>query len=123
MYNAFAAGSDAGWLDSGGKPKAMDFVIRFANRLTIWKYIVHNEQITGVEDTEIPNRFTAATAPLQFISINPIPMKQQAVKTIQLMKGAAVVTTKLPNPSPYFITTHTDGNNNTYYCSEMFLKQ
>lgn len=123
LYNIFPSGSDFGWLDNNGKPKAGDYVIRFANRLVIWKYIVHSEQLTGVEDTDLPNAFTAAAQPLQFVSVNPLPMQQKTVKTIQLMKGSHIAAAKLANPSPLSIGTYTDGSNNTYYCAEMYLNQ
>ena len=123
LYHSFSNGNDLAWLDGSGKPKAIEYIIRFANRLVLWKYIVHSDEITGIEDTDKPGAFQEALLPHQFISVNPLPLKQQPVKTLQLLKNFAVVINKLPNPGPLNIGTYTDGSNNQYYCAEMYLNQ
>jgi hypothetical protein len=49
-----------------------------------------------------------------------MPLRQQPLKTIQLMKGATILASKLANPPPDRISTVEDGGN-TYFCAEMYL--
>ena len=121
LYNLFDAANDFGLRDGTKHPKGLDHVIRFANRLAIWKYITRTTQVTGIEITAVPNAFVAGPQPKQFLSALPMPLRQQPLKTLQLMKGATILASKLANPPPDRISTLEDGGGNTYFCAEMYL--
>lgn len=121
LYNRYPAADDFGLLDASKKPKGLDHVIRFANRLAIWKYITRTTTVTAIENTAAPGSFVAAPLPKQFVSVVPMLLKQQPIKTLQVMKGATVLASRLANPPPERIATYTDGDGNKYFCAEMYL--
>ena len=121
IFNLFGPANDFGFVDASNVPKSLDLELRFANRLALWKYITHSPAITGIEIPTVPNAFTAGVQPGVFISSAPMLINEQPLKTLQLMKGATIVATKLPNPPPDRISTHKDGDGNQYYCAEMYL--
>lgn len=121
LYNRFPAADDFGLLDADGAPKGLDHVIRFPNRLAIWKYITRTTTVTAIENTATPGAFTAAALPKQFVSVAPLPLKQQPIKTLQVKSGATVLASRLANPPPDRIATYTDGDGNKYFCAEMYL--
>jgi hypothetical protein len=121
LYNRFPAADDFGLLDATGIPKGLDHIIRFPNRLAIWKYIARTTTVTAVENTASPGAFVAAAQPRQFVSVAPLPLKQQPVKTLQVKSGATVLASRLANPPPERIATYTDGDGNQYFCAEMYL--
>ncbi len=120
LYNLFGAAHEFGWRDAAGVPKGLDHAIRFANRLAIWKYITRTTQVTGIEMNAVPNAFVPGPQPREFQSVFPLPLKQQPIKTLQLMKGATILASKLANPPPERLSTCTAGGN-TYFCAEMYL--
>lgn len=121
LYNLFEPADDFGLLDVDKKPKSLDHVIRFANRLALWKYITRTTQVTAIEMTSVPNAFVAGPQPKQFLSAVPMPLRQQPLKTLQLKKGDTVLVSKVANPPPERISTCDDGSGNIYYCAEMYL--
>jgi hypothetical protein len=121
LHNLFSAADDFGLLDAANHPKELDHIIRFANRLAIWKYITRTTQVTGIEVTAVPNAFVPGLQPKEFLSAAPMPLRQQPLKTLQLMKGATVLASRLANPPPDRISTCEDGSGNTYFCAEMYL--
>jgi hypothetical protein len=120
LYNCFPAADDFGWLNAGGIPKALDHVLRFANRLAIWKYITRTTNVTAVENTDVPNAFEAGDEPKQFVSRKPLFMQQQPVKTLRVLSGATVLASRLANPPPDRIATCIE-DGNEYFCAEMYL--
>jgi len=121
LYNPFPATDDFGWLDAAGVPKGTDYVIRFANRLAIWKYITRTTNVTTIENTAAPGTFAATPNPRQFVSLMPLPLQQTPLKTIQVKHNATVLGSRLANPPPERIATYTDPDGNTYYCAEMYV--
>jgi hypothetical protein len=121
LYNRYPTTDDFGLLDGDKKPKGLDHVIRFPNRLAIWKYITRTTTVTGIENTAAPGSFVAAPLPRQFVSVVPMLLKQQPIKTLQVMNGGTVLASRLANPPPERISTHTDGDGNKYFCAEMYL--
>ena len=124
IFNVFSAANTFGLLDAANKPKGLDLVIRFANRLAIWKYITRiSSVVTGIEIPAVPNAFNLVpgSSPQQFVSAAPMLMREQALKTVQLMKDATILASKLANPPPDRISRFTDTDGNSYYCAEMYL--
>lgn len=121
IYHHFPPADDFGLVDGAGVPKGLDYVIRFPNRLAIWKYLTRTTNVTAVENTAVPGQFVAALQPRQFVSVVPLPLKQMPVKTLQVKNGAIVLASRLANPSPDRMATFTDGAGNTYFCAEMYL--
>ena len=121
LFNVFTAPSDFSLLDLTKKPRGIEMVIRFANRLTKWKYILRSTLATGIEIPTQPGAFIDGATNNVFISKNPLALQQQVLKTIQLMNGAAILLSKLPNPQPDRVATDLDGDGNKYYCSEIYL--
>jgi hypothetical protein len=121
LYNQTPAGAGFDLIDASSEPAGTEFIIRFANRLAIWKYITRTTQVTGVQMTAVPNAFIAGTQPKQFVSAIPMPLRQQPIKTLQVMNGGTVLASRLANPPPERIALHTDGNGNKYFCAEMYL--
>jgi hypothetical protein len=120
LFNQTPTGADFD-LITASKPTGTEFIIRFANRLAIWKYIMRTTQVTGVQMNAVPNAFIAGPQPKQFVSAMPLPLKQQPIKTLQVMNGGTVLASRLANPPPERIAIHTDGNGNKYFCAEMYL--
>ncbi|MEO6830826.1 MAG: hypothetical protein ABI169_01400, partial [Chitinophagaceae bacterium] len=121
LFNVFTAPSDFSLLDGARKPRGIEMVIRFANRLTKWKYILRSSLATGIEIPTLPGAFIDGATDNVFISKNPMALQQQVLKTIQLMNGPAILLSKLPNPQPDRVSTDLDGDGNKYYCSEIYL--
>lgn len=121
LFNLFPPPDDFGWTDASGIPKGSDYIIRFPNRLAIWKYITRTTQVTSVEVISVPNAFVAGPQPKQFLSVLPMPLRETPLKTLQLMKGATILASKLANPPPSRISTVLDGGGNQYFCAEMYL--
>lgn len=121
LFNLFPPADDFGWVDASGVPKETDYIIRFPNRLAIWKYITRTTQVTAVEVISVPNAFIAGPQPKQFLSVLPMPLRETPLKTLQLMKGATILASKLANPPPSRISTVLDGGGNKYFCAEMYL--
>lgn len=121
LFNAYPAGHALSFIDADQRPKGIDYTIRFANRLALWKYITRTTQVTGITLPSMPGAFIAGPKPRQFISAAPLPLSQLPLKPLQLLKGEAILTSRLANPPPDRIATHTDGSGNTYYCAEMYL--
>jgi hypothetical protein len=48
-------------------------------------------------------------------------LKQQPIKTLQVMNGGTVLASRLANPPPERISTYIDGDGNKYFCAEMYL--
>lgn len=121
LFNIFEMPSDFSLLDAGKKPRGIEMVIRFANRLTKWKYILRSTLATGVEIPAIPGAFIDGTTDNVFVSKNPMALQQQVLKTIQLMNGPAILLNRLPNPQPDRMATDLDGDGNKYFCSEIYV--
>lgn len=119
LSNLFPPADDFGWRDATGKSKKLNYNIRFANRLAIWKYIT-STNVTLIENTAVPGQFEAI-ASAQFVSTAPLPMQQTAIKTLQAKKGTTLLASRLANPPPDRIATYTDTDHNTWYCAEMYL--
>ncbi|MBS1614778.1 MAG: hypothetical protein JST06_01520 [Bacteroidetes bacterium] len=120
LYNCFSSGDDFGWLTAAQIPRGLDYTIRFANRLVIWKYIARTTNVTAIENTAIPNAFEAGSLPKQFVSRKPLFMQQQPLKTIRVMSGSTILASRLANPPPDRIATTLESGNE-YYCAEMYL--
>lgn len=121
MLTSFNAAHPYGLFDVSGKPRGLDHVIRFASRSVIWKYVIRNASLTGITDTSATAAFTKNEEPLYIASKKPLPLRQTPLKTLQLMKGAAVIRNALANPTPDFLSMHTDGNNETFFCATTYL--
>lgn len=121
LYNVFGNSSDFSLMDAAQKPRDIEMVIRFANRLTKWKYLLRGTEATGIEIPSSPNAFIVGTQPNIFISQKPIALQQEVLKTIQLVKGTSILLTKLPNPQTDRLSTVLDADNNKYFCSEIYL--
>ncbi len=107
-------------VDSAGRPAGTRFILRFANRLAVWKYRLRTDTATDVSIPGQPGAFVPGGAPREFISARPLPLRQQAVRNIQLMRGADILATRLANPPPERISMHTSAGN-SWYCAEMML--
>ncbi len=120
LYNCFASADDFGWLDANGVPKSLDYELRFANRLAIWKYIARTTNVTAVENTAEANAFEAGDEPKQFVSRKPLFLQEQPIKTLRVMSGATVLASRLANPPPDRIAICVE-DGNKYFCAEMYL--
>lgn len=120
LFHRFPPSDEFGWLGDTDVPTALDYVIRFPNRLVIWKYITRTTNVTAIENTAVPDQFVLVS-PRQFVSVQPLPLRQLPLKTLQVKKDAAVLATRLANPSPDRISTYTDEDDNTWYCAVMHL--
>lgn len=120
LFNCFASADNFGWLNTDSTPKGLDYELRFANRLAIWKYIARTTNVTAVENTAEVNAFEAGDEPKQFVSRKPLFLQEQPIKTLRVMSGATVLANRLANPPPDRIATCIEGGNK-YFCAEMYL--
>lgn len=121
LYHHFPAAHDFRLTDAEGNLKGLDHVIRFPNRLAIWKYIARTTNVTAVENTAVPGAFTAGGQPKEFVSRTPLPLKQQPVKTLQVLHNATVLGSRLANPAPDRMGRYKDSDGHVYFCAEMYL--
>lgn len=121
MFNSFKPVEEFGWLETDGKPKELVHQLHFANRWTIWRYIVRNEGATKLEMNGTPNAFIRIEDTRQFVSSQPLPLKQQPIKSLQLLNGLTIISSKLPNPQTERISTYMDPLGNNFLCSEVYL--
>ncbi|WCT10384.1 hypothetical protein [Mucilaginibacter jinjuensis] len=122
IVNNYASPSVFGLFDAAGKPNKTRFVIRFANRAVIWRYIARTADVTSVNDSRpAPDKYTfTAGDPNEFISVKPIPFNQQPVNTLSIESTSLGNISPIANPTINRLgTINKDGFN--YYCSELHL--
>jgi hypothetical protein len=122
IVNNYGGASAFSLFDGGGKPNATRFIIRFANRAIIWRYIARTADITSVNDANpAPTRYTfIPNATNEFISVKPIPLNQQPVTTLFIESTSLGNISSIANPTINRLgTINKDGFD--YYCAELHL--
>lgn len=119
LFNHLMPGTDYSFFDNTGKVKEVKYVIRFANRAVVWKYIAKTTEVTSVQDSDNNFQF-GNVAPLQFSSDTPIPMLQKPYQTFFLESTTLGQIKSLKNAGLERLQTITkDGD--VYFCSEIYL--
>jgi hypothetical protein len=122
-------GSDYAILNTGGilrkdvndKLTPNAYIIRFANRAVLWKYILKKDTYTQIEDTAPVNKLTFSKDKNIFTSQKPIPLTQAPVKTLFARVGGPKTSDPpLKNPSVDRLQQLATAKGN-FYCTEIYI--
>ena len=89
---------DYALLDKDNTLKSPKYTIRFANRSTWWRYLIHNQTANAVQDKNKIYQFSKISD-REFISDRPIPLSQQPIRSLLLQVPILGNINPLPNPN------------------------
>lgn len=122
VFNHLPPGNAFALFSASGKSKEPLFLINFANRALIWKYVAKSSDVTAVNDSRpLPDKvvFTSAGAN-QFVSAKPVLVGESAINTLSIESTALGTVSPIGNPSPDRLAL-IEMNGNSYYSAELHL--
>jgi hypothetical protein len=106
-----------------GKVLPKDYILRFKNRSTFWKYISQKQAITSITDTNEIYAFSNAAKPDEFVSVVPVSLSYTPLQSLKMSATAnarSVEIMALENPGTAFLKTAASGSP-TQFFSEVHL--
>ena len=121
IFNHLPAANNYALLGKAEKIKSINYRLRFANRMVLWKYVRKDGKAKSIVDTNKENNYVFSLSGDDFVSATPIPLTQTAVKTLKLEFNTKDVSLQpLPNPRIEHISKYRQ-NDYDYYCGEVYL--
>jgi hypothetical protein len=119
IFNHLPAASDFSLLDAADVVKEKTFILQFASRSVIWKYLARTADITSVKDSSNSFTFSSPAAKI-FTSVVPISLSEKPIKTFFLESATLGNITPVANPGNNRLSTIVQAGD-VYYCAETYL--
>lgn len=92
-----ALSSDYALLDDKQQLRSPNYVIRFGNRSTLWRYLIYNKTADLLQDKSAQYQFVKIND-CEFVSKKPIPLTQEPLRSLMLQIPTFGAVNPLPNP-------------------------